>query len=110
MRRAGERVIFLHEIRPGGCDDSYGIEVARLAGLPPEVVARAREILLELESGEFHPERFTPAVPQLGLFTPPLDPLVEELSELSVESLSPLEAINRLAELRTRARLRRDRP
>lgn len=109
VRRAGERVIFLHEIRPGGCDDSYGIEVARLAGLPPEVVARAREILLELESGEFHPERFRPAVPQLGLFTPPLDPLVEELSELGVESLSPLEAINRLAELRTRARLRRDR-
>ncbi len=109
VRRHGERVIFLHEIRPGGCDDSYGLEVARLAGVPPEVVARAREILLELESGEFHPDRLTPTVPQMGLFSPPLDPLVEELSELGVESLSPLEAINRLAEFRTRARLRRDR-
>lgn len=108
VRRHGEKVIFLHEIRPGGCDDSYGIEVARLAGLAPEVVARAREILIELESGEFHPERNT-VTPQRGLFTPPLDPLVEELSELSVESLSPLEALNRLAEMRTRARLRRDR-
>ena len=109
VRRHGERVIFLHEIRPGGCDDSYGIEVARLAGLPAEVVARAREILLELESGDFHPERLERPSPQLGLFTPPTDPLVEELSEIAVETLSPLEALNRLAELRTRARLRRDR-
>lgn len=110
VKRHGERVIFLHEIREGGCDDSYGIEVARLAGLPSEVVARAREILLELEAGDFHSQRGgTPPSPQLGLFSKALDPVVEELAELSVDTLSPLEALNRLAELGIRARLRRDR-
>jgi DNA mismatch repair protein MutS len=110
VKRHGDRVIFLHEIRPGGCDDSYGIAVARLAGLPPDVVGRAREILLDLESGDFNPERLRErASPQRGLFTPTPDPLVVELSEQSTDALSPLEALNRLAEYVARAKLRLDR-
>jgi DNA mismatch repair protein MutS len=110
VKRHGDRIIFLHEIRPGGCDDSYGIAVARLAGLPPEVVGRAKEILLDLESGDFNPERLRErASPQRGLFTPTPDPLVVELSEQATDSLSPLEALNRLAEYVARAKLRLDR-
>lgn len=110
VKKHGDRVTFLHEIRPGGCDDSYGIAVARLAGLPPEVVGRAKEILLDLESGDFNPERLRErASPQRGLFTPPPDPLVVELAKQATDSLSPLEALNRLAEYVARARLRLDR-
>jgi DNA mismatch repair protein MutS len=111
VRRHGDKVVFLHQIKPGGCDDSYGIAVARLAGLPPEVIARAQEILGDLETGEFNPERLKERKsPQLGLFTPPPDPLVTELSQLDIESLAPLDALNRLAEFVARARLRLNLP
>ena len=110
VKRHGDRVVFLHEIKPGGCDDSYGIAVARLAGLPPDVIARAKEILHDLETGEFNPEKLRErASPQMGLFTPPPDPIVTELAELDVETLAPLDALNHLAELVARARLRLDR-
>ena len=107
VKKHGERVIFLHHIKPGGCDDSYGIAVARLAGLPPDVIARAQEILSDLERGEFNPETLkTRKKPQMGLFTPPPDAILSDLSELKVDSLAPLEALNRLAEFVARARLR----
>jgi DNA mismatch repair protein MutS len=110
VKRYGDKVIFLHEIKPGGCDDSYGIAVARLAGLPAEVIARAQEILADLESGEFNPEKLRERhSAQFNLFAPPPDPLVSELSELDVNSLAPLDALNRLAELVARARLRLNR-
>src|SRR3990170_145835 len=56
VREWNDQVIFLHKIVPGGADRSYGIHVARLAGLPQELLGRAREILLNLEKGEFSPE------------------------------------------------------
>jgi DNA mismatch repair protein MutS len=105
--RAGvRRIVFLRRIVPGGADRSYGVHVAELAGLPKAVVQRAREVLLELESAPAANGRRVPAMPQLSLFasTPPDDGLRRELAELDVDSLSPLEALTRLYELRDRAK------
>ena len=113
VRETGDTVVFLHRLEPGGTDRSYGIHVAQLAGLPGGVVHRAREILSTLE-GE---HRMVPGPPpeaardpgQLGLFADPAtpDPMLEELRLIDVNALTPLEALNRLAELKRRAEDRR---
>ncbi len=99
------RIVFLRTIVPGGADKSYGIHVAQLAGLPRPVVARARELLDELESARATTshQRRAPAGVQLSML-PSRHPLLDELAELDVDSLSPLEAIRTLYELRERAR------
>jgi DNA mismatch repair protein MutS len=109
VRETGDTVVFLHRLEPGGTDRSYGIHVGQLAGLPAQVVARAREILGTLE-GE---HRVVPGPPpsasrdpgQLALFGDPQrpDPMVEELKLLDVNTLTPLEALNRLADFKRRA-------
>jgi DNA mismatch repair protein MutS len=105
-------VIFLHRLEPGGTDRSYGIHVAQLAGLPDGVVRRAREILGTLE-GEHRVVPGQPEAPrdpgQLPLFTEvaPPDPMVEELRLIDVNALTPIEALNRLADLKRRAEDRR---
>jgi DNA mismatch repair protein MutS len=109
VRESGDTVVFLHRLEPGGTDRSYGIHVGQLAGLPREVVLRAREILGTLE-GE---HRMVPGQPsdasrdpgQLALFSDPqrADPMVEELRSLDVDTLTPLEALNRLADFKRRA-------
>jgi DNA mismatch repair protein MutS len=107
VRESGDDVVFLHRLEPGGTDRSYGIHVGRLAGLPQDVVGRAREILGTLE-GE---HRMVPGPPpkprdpgQLPLFgEQPPDPMVEELKSLDVNTLTPLEALNRLADFKRRA-------
>ena len=101
VREVGEEIVFLHRLEPGGADRSYGIHVGRLAGLPALVVTRAWQVLKLLEAGH-HVARQRPPAPadatQLGLFAPPPpDPLLLELDGLDVNSLSPLEALNRLA-------------
>ena len=83
------RVVFLHRILPGGADRSYGVHVAQLAGLPRSVIARAQQILEELET------RKTPAVSSVGGV---------ELSALQVDGMTPLEAMTKLYELAERAR------
>jgi len=95
----GETVRFLHRVVPGGADRSYGIHVAALAGLPSAVIARARDVLTELE----RQRPLEPAELQLGLpmETAP-DPLRKELEELEPDALSPLEALQKLYELRSR--------
>jgi DNA mismatch repair protein MutS len=110
VREAGQEIVFLHHLRPGGADRSYGIEVGRLAGLPAEVLARAREILLELEGahsgggiglgrrGARRPASAPPA-DQLSLFHAP-HPVVDRLRTLDVDALTPLQALNLLAELK----------
>jgi DNA mismatch repair protein MutS len=106
VRESGDQVIFLHRLEPGGTDRSYGIHVAQLAGLPAPVVRRATEILRLLE-GE---HRVVPgAAPQsdpgqLALFREPdrTHPVVEELRAMDLDTLTPLEALNRLAELKRR--------
>ncbi len=100
----GDRVLFLHHIVPGGADRSYGIHVAQLAGLPRDVVNRANEILHELEqhapTTAVTPSHLSSGQ-QMALF-PEASPLLEELSELDVNSMSPLEAINKLYEWKRR--------
>jgi DNA mismatch repair protein MutS len=93
VREEGEKVVFLHQVVEGGADRSYGIHVAELAGLPRQVVVRARQVLRELE-GSRPLERAAPASDQLTL---PLErALVEELRQLDLERLTPKEALDKL--------------
>jgi DNA mismatch repair protein MutS len=113
VRETGETVVFLHRLEPGGTDRSYGIHVAQLAGLPDGVVRRAREILGTLEGDHRVVPGEPPGTPrdpgQLALFAdpPPPDPMVEELRLMDLNALTPLEALNRLADLQRRAEERR---
>jgi DNA mismatch repair protein MutS len=102
VREAGDEVVFLHRLEPGGADRSYGIHVGRLAGLPAPVLSRAHEVLRLLEAGHRVAHQAAPPPPdaqQLALFAQaPRHPLLTELEGLDVNTLSPLEALNRLAE------------
>lgn len=113
-----DQVLFLHTIADGAADRSYGIHVAKLAGLPDAVIARAEEVLHELESERTAEHLATPpsakrnvGAPrapegqqdQLGLFgAPPEHPLAQALRETEPEKLTPLEALNRIAEWKRR--------
>ena len=109
VREWNDEIVFLHKVRPGGTDRSYGIQVARLAGLPPAVIRRAREILAELESerAALAPAA-TPAADavQLGLFPPAHDPILKDLAGLEIAAMTPLEALNLLAEWQRQLRAR----
>jgi len=106
----GGEVTFLYRIVPGGVDKSYGIHVAKLAGLPKSVVHRAREVLEELEGDSRTARRskgrrrakeaISQQLPLLGQKSP----LMEELEKLDIDSLTPLEAITKLYELQKKAR------
>jgi DNA mismatch repair protein MutS len=100
-------IVFLRKVEPGAADRSYGIEVAKLAGLPNEVIERAREVLAEHESAEqrvteqLASDNSRPRAPaQLTIFTPLSQPVLEKLRELDLNRLTPLEALNLLAELK----------
>jgi DNA mismatch repair protein MutS len=109
----GERVVFLHKIVPGGADRSYGIHVARLAGLPRAILRRAEDILQDLErGGGKEARRKAMQAPMdgggqmqmsFGSAVGP-DPLREELRSLRPEEMSPLEALGVLYELHKRAK------
>ena len=101
----GGDVIFLHRIVPGGADRSYGVHVARLAGLPQGVINRAWEVLADLESqGENARKRLTHSAPvqQLTLF-PAGSSLADALRALDVPNMTPLDALNKLYELQEQA-------
>ena len=100
-------VIFLYKIVPGGVDKSYGIHVAKLAGLPRSVVHRAQEVLTDLEDGSKQAttkrrrkEALAQQLPLLGQKSP----LFDELEKLDINSLTPLEALNKLYELQKKAK------
>jgi DNA mismatch repair protein MutS len=93
----GDQVVFLHKIVPGGADRSYGIHVAQLAGLPKPVIRRAEELLEELERGDHTHEAQQEPTLQLSLFGEK-NPVLSELESMDVDSLSPLEALNKLFE------------
>ena len=111
VKEWNEQIIFLRKIVPGGTSHSYGIQVARLAGIPLEVIERAREILQNLEKGEYA-EEGVPRIargkkgviavssPQLALFETREDLLRTRLKALNVATLTPLEALNILDELK----------
>ena len=101
----GNDVVFLHRIVPGGADKSYGVHVARLAGLPPGVINRAWEVLTDLETQSNQSgRRQSRAAPsrQLALFSPGSD-LVDAVRALDVPNMTPLEALNKLYELQEQA-------
>ena len=106
MKETGGGIVFLRKVEPGAADRSYGIEVAKLAGLPNQVIARAREVLAEHESVErlatdhLSPPGAAPPPTQLTIFTPLSQPVLEKLSEVDLNRLTPLEALNLLAELK----------
>ena len=113
VREEGQEVVFLHRIVDGGADRSYGIHVAALAGLPAAVVARARELLSELEAQPVAwPVAPAPAgatgqvAAQLPLLAAPEEALLRELAEVDPDGLTPLAALQRLYELRAAARRR----
>ena len=103
VKKRGEQMIFLRKIVPGATDDSYGIEVAKLAGLPAAVVRRAREILQELEETGIAPPPTHPAPEpeqQVSLMDMTGQEVLAALRRLSVETLTPIEAMNELYRLK----------
>jgi len=112
VKEWGEKIIFLRKIMEGGTSRSYGIEVARIAGVPAEVIVRAKEILRNLEKGEFDEigmpriARGTNAVkqgnPQLNLFVESEDVILDELRQIDISSMTPLDALNKLSELKSK--------
>jgi DNA mismatch repair protein MutS len=113
VREAGEHLVFLHRIEPGGADRSYGIHVARLAGIPDEVVTRARAVLQQLEQtspvlasdarpAQAGPQARKPA--QLTLFSVGENRAMKALREVDISRLSPEQALAELLRLRELAR------
>ena len=124
----GQKVTFLRKVVPGGADQSYGIHVARLAGLPEAVIARAQQVLevleqqdlsVEADSGTGQQPKTHPTLPkprrrvsrktmqsdalQMALFTPKTHPLVEEIRRLELTQVTPLDAVNILYDLKAKA-------
>jgi DNA mismatch repair protein MutS len=108
VKEAGSEIVFLHRVEPGSASKSYGIEVARLAGLPRSVIERAREVLLRHEQSEHQlSETLSPgaegAVPIPGqqvMFTPIDREVLEALRAADLDNMKPLDALNLLAKLK----------
>lgn len=104
VKKRGDDITFLRRIIPGGADESYGIEVAKLAGIPQSVISRAKEILAELETG--NSEKYTPAKQntdddmQLSLMSVADSPIVDKIKNTDINTLTPIEAMNLLYELK----------
>ena len=105
VREWNDEIIFLHKVRAGSTDRSYGIQVARLAGLPTVVIARAKGLLAELEAAG-HRRTDAEDASQLGLFQAAPDPILLELSHLDLAHLTPMEALNLLAKWQAKTKER----
>lgn len=109
VREWEDDIVFLHRIIPGGCDDSYGIQVAGLAGIPDHVIQRARQILGQLEQGDMFSARSMLDKPpkwmkkyasaQMNLFGPDSNDLLMRLKDTDISAITPLEAMRILSEL-----------
>ena len=95
VSESDNEVVFLHKIIEGGCDKSYGIHVAQLAGIPNPVINRANDLLHQFEKEDEKPISFSkqPSSGQPTLFSES-NPLLDKLDELDIESISPIEALN----------------
>jgi DNA mismatch repair protein MutS len=113
VKEWGDHVVFLRKIVEGGCDHSYGIYVAKLAGLPGEVINRAKEVMLNLESEELTPSEIPKLAQhrnpendekqnqmQLDMFTQQERQIADEIKQLDVNQITPVEALNKLNELK----------
>ena len=110
VKKRGDDITFLRKIVRGGADDSYGIEVAALAGVPKSVIKRAKEILAEIQSGE-HAEALPPQQKETEEMPSQLDfeaqtafSIAEELKRMDVTTYTPIEAMNQLYALSKRAK------
>ncbi len=119
VREVGEEIVFLRRLEEGGADRSYGIQVARLAGLPDQIIARARELLTELEGthtgggeglGRFgeHRPASEPTPDQLSFFAGADPPILKRLRAIDPETLTPREALDLMFELREEIRSGKD--
>ena len=100
VKETSQGIVFLHAIEPGPANKSYGIEVARLAGLPPQVIQRARQVLKQHERSERHNVAAETEAPlQLTMFTPLSQRILDRVQEADINSLTPLQALNLLEEL-----------
>jgi DNA mismatch repair protein MutS len=102
VKEWNDQIIFLRKVVPGAADKSYGIQVAKLAGIPQEVIVRAREILATLERHErdiVEETRRRVPVRQMALFSTADQDVIETIRSLPVDEMSPLEALNKLHEL-----------
>jgi DNA mismatch repair protein MutS len=105
VKKRGDDITFLRKIIPGGADDSYGIEVAKLAGVPKGVINRAKEVLQELEEGAGTPAAVTQKVPsdipaQISFGPSNQSKVVEKIKSINLDTLTPIEALNSLFELK----------
>ena len=103
VKKRGDDITFLRRIVPGGADDSYGIEVAKLAGVPNAIINRAKQILAELEGGKSEQTHTNPVVddePQLSLLGAANSPVIEKIQSVDLNTLTPIEAMNLLYELK----------
>ena len=103
IKKRGDELIFLRKILPGGADRSYGVEVATLAGLPPAVIARAKKILAELESGESRAPVREPRE-QVSLSALGETEALDMLRRAQPDTLTPIEAMSLLYELKKKLR------
>ncbi len=112
VREWGEEIVFLYKVKEGNCNESFGISVAKLAGMPAGVVKRAREILANLQKDSFmgnvrsrFSENEAPGGKQFDLSEDPLSehPLIEKIKAVDTDRLTPLEALSMLAELKEEA-------
>lgn len=110
FKKRGDDIVFLRKIIPGGTDDSYGIEVAKLAGVPKPVIERAKEILKALETE--NPQKRYTDVPesleedlQMNLTSCNFDEIIDMIRGISLDTISPIEALNKLYELKNKVNL-----
>jgi DNA mismatch repair protein MutS len=114
VKEWNDEIIFLRKLVKGGTNRSYGIQVARLAGIPEPVIRRSKKILAQIEAGSYlKAARGTDGLPktrstaghvQLGLFSPKERKLIESLQMLDLSHMTPIEALNTLNELQKNAR------
>ncbi|MBD3291132.1 DNA mismatch repair protein MutS, partial [candidate division KSB1 bacterium] len=109
VKEWGDKIVFLRKIVEGGCDHSYGIQVAQLAGLPKTIIDRAKEVLTNLEAGELTPNALPKLavkhdqklpIQQLDFFSQQENLLREELNGVDVNNVTPIEALNILSKLK----------
>jgi DNA mismatch repair protein MutS len=93
VREDGEQVVWLHKVLEGGTDRSYGIQVARMAGVPRDVLRRAAEVLADLEGVARVPVEIAPPSPQLTLFREDESDIARRIREMDVETMTPIEAL-----------------
>lgn len=107
-RRRAKNIIFLRKIVRGGCDSSYGIHVARLAGIPEEVLKRAEEILKQLEEADINRKNIRKLrreikkefTEQIDFFSYKKEEIIDKIEKLDILNITPIQALNILSELK----------